>query len=674
MSSNNSEITPKCINTIRFLGVDAVQAANSGHPGIVMGCAPVAFLLFSKIMKHNPANQHWYNRDRFILSAGHGSMLLYSVLHLSGYDVSLDDLKNFRQWESITPGHPEYGLTPGVETTTGPLGQGFSNAVGMAAAEAFMKEKFNKEDTQLIDHKVYVLASDGDIMEGITHETSSFAGHNKLNDLIVFYDNNNITIDGKVSLAMSEDVAKRYEAYGWYVQRVKDVNVLDVLEKAIQNAQDSDKPNLIILDTHIGYGSPNKQDTADVHGSPLGEEEIAITKKNLGWDGAEPFHIPKEVYDYFTEVKENGEISEAEWNVKLDNFSKKYPMEAKLFKEVIAGDFGSNWKDELPKFENYGEKIATRKASGKVINAIASQLPTMIGGSADLTGSNSTLMNDAGVFSADDHSGRYVHYGIREHAMAGILNGMCLYGGVVPFGGTFLVFSDYMRPSIRLASLSGLRPIYVFTHDSIGLGEDGPTHQPVEHLSALRAVPGLKVVRPADANETSYAWQLALEHKGSPVALVLTRQKLPIINRSKYAYAEGTLKGAYVISDSEGEPEVILIATGSEVSICLEAADKLKEKAINCRVVSMPSWEVFDEQSGEYKEKVLPSSVKAKLSVETGVKHGWQKYVGESGDSVSLDRFGASAPYTKLYEEFGVLPENIAQKAEKLVKERNVSV
>lgn len=674
MSSNNSEITPKCINTIRFLGVDAVQAANSGHPGIVMGCAPVAFLLFSKIMKHNPANQHWYNRDRFILSAGHGSMLLYSVLHLSGYDVSLDDLKNFRQWESITPGNPEYGLTPGVETTTGPLGQGFSNAVGMAAAEAFMKEKFNKEDTQLIDHKVYVLASDGDIMEGITHETSSFAGHNKLNDLIVFYDNNNITIDGKVSLAMSEDVAKRYEDYGWYVQRVKDVNVLDVLEKAIQNAQDSDKPNLIILDTHIGYGSPNKQDTADVHGSPLGEEEIAITKKNLGWDGAEPFHIPKEVYDYFTEVKENGEISEAEWNVKLDNFSKKYPMEAKLFKEVIAGDFGSNWKDELPKFENYGEKIATRKASGKVINAIASQLPTMIGGSADLTGSNSTLMNDAGVFSADDHSGRYVHYGIREHAMAGILNGMCLYGGVVPFGGTFLVFSDYMRPSIRLASLSGLRPIYVFTHDSIGLGEDGPTHQPVEHLSALRAVPGLKVVRPADANETSYAWQLALEHKGSPVALVLTRQKLPIINRSKYAYAEGTLKGAYVISDSEGEPEVILIATGSEVSICLEAADKLKEKAINCRVVSMPSWEVFDEQSGEYKEKVLPSSVKAKLSVETGVKHGWQKYVGESGDSVSLDRFGASAPYTKLYEEFGVLPENIAQKAEKLVKERNVSV
>lgn len=674
MSSNNSEITPKCINTIRFLGVDAVQAANSGHPGIVMGCAPVAFLLFSKIMKHNPANQHWYNRDRFILSAGHGSMLLYSVLHLSGYDVSLDDLKNFRQWESITPGHPEYGLTPGVETTTGPLGQGFSNAVGMAAAEAFMKEKFNKEDTQLIDHKVYVLASDGDIMEGITHETSSFAGHNKLNDLIVFYDNNNITIDGKVSLAMSEDVAKRYEAYGWYVQRVKDVNDLDVLEKAIQNAQDSDKPNLIILDTHIGYGSPNKQDTADVHGSPLGEEEIAITKKNLGWDGAEPFHIPKEVYDYFTEVKENGEISEAEWNVKLDNFSKKYPMEAKLFKEVMAGDFGSNWKDELPKFENYGEKIATRKASGKVINAIASQLPTMIGGSADLTGSNSTLMNDAGVFSADDHSGRYVHYGIREHAMAGILNGMCLYGGVVPFGGTFLVFSDYMRPSIRLASLSGLRPIYVFTHDSIGLGEDGPTHQPVEHLSALRAVPGLKVVRPADANETSYAWQLALEHKGSPVALVLTRQKLPIINRSKYAYAEGTLKGAYVISDSEGEPEVILIATGSEVSICLEAADKLKEKAINCRVVSMPSWEVFDEQSGEYKEKVLPSSVKAKLSVETGVKHGWQKYVGESGDSVSLDRFGASAPYTKLYEEFGFLPENIAQKAEKLVKERNVSV
>ncbi len=664
MSNNESNIELKSINTIRLLAVDAIQKANSGHPGMPMGCAPIGYLLYKKIMKHNPANPDWIGRDRFVLSAGHGSMLLYSLLHLSGYQVSMDDIKNFRQWGSITPGHPEYGLTPGVETTTGPLGQGFSNAIGMAAASKFLAAKFNKNDFKIFNNTIYAIAGDGDLMEGISQEAASFAGHNGLDNLIIFYDNNHITIEGKTSLAYSDDVKKRFESLNWNVLHVNDVNNLDELETAIHNAQnEKNKPTLIITNTVIGYGSPNKHNTAKVHGSPLGEEEVKLTKENLGWDPGKEFYVPDEVYAHFNEVKVKGENYEREWNSVFENYKSKFPGEAGLLIKIMNGNFGNVWLSHLPVFENYNEVIATRAASGKVINAIKDYLPTLIGGSADLAPSTNTLMDNEDAFGKTNFAGRNFHFGIREHGMAGILNGMALFSGVIPYGATFLVFSDYLRPSIRLAAISKIRPVYVFTHDSIGLGEDGPTHQPVEHLASLRAIPNFVVIRPADANETVAAWKYAINHKGGPVALVLTRQKLPILDRTKYTAAENLKKGAYIIKESKENPGVILMASGSEVYLALKTAEKLEAEGKNVRVVSFPSWELFELQSEEYKNSVLPKNVKTKISIEAGVSQGWEKYIGEDGISIAIDgKYGASAPGKTLFEKYGFTADEIVRR------------
>jgi len=656
------------INTIRFLAVDAVQKANSGHPGMPMACAPIGYTLYKKVLKHNPANPHWYNRDRFILSNGHGSMLLYSLLHLCGYKVTLDDLKNFRQWESITPGHPEYGLTEGVETTTGPLGQGFTNAVGMAIAREYLGALFNKDDHKIIDHYIYGICSDGDLMEGISHEAAALAGHLKLGKFIFFYDDNKITIDGSTSLAYSDDVQKRFEGYHWQVLHIDDVNDLTQMNKAIETAHKSnDKPTLIITKTHIGFGSPNKQDTASAHGSPLGEEEVKLTKQNLNWPEDKFFHIPDEVNDHFKEVKKKGEEYEAEWNKLFESYKKKYPSEADRFLKIMKGEFGNEWKKALPVFENVNEKLATRAASGKVINAIAEYLPTLIGGSADLEPSNNTMIKGSAKFSADDRSGKNFHFGIREHGMASIMNGMALYGGIIPYGGTFLVFSDYLRPAIRLASISGVKVIYVFTHDSVGLGEDGPTHQPIEHFAALRAIPKLVFIRPSDATETVEAWKAAIEHKGSPVALILTRQKLPIFDRKRLASAENLQKGAYIIKDAKDNPQLILMASGSEVYLAIHAAEKLQAERINVRVVSFPSWELFEKQDSKYKSQVLPEFVKARVAIEAGVAMGWKRYVGDLGEVISIEKFGASAPYTTIFENYGFTPENIVKTAWKVL-------
>lgn len=661
---SNKDINQLSINTIRFLAVDAVQKANSGHPGMPMGCAPIAYRLYTKYMMHNPANSHWLNRDRFVLSAGHGSMLLYSILHLCGYKISMDDLKNFRQWKSITPGHPEFGLTEGVETTTGPLGQGFSNAVGMAIAQEYLASLFNKPDIKILDHFIYGICSDGDLMEGISHEAASLAGHLKLSKLIFFYDDNGITIDGKTSLAFSEDIKKRFEAYHWQVLTVNDVNDLSQIDKAVEEAQkEKNKPTLIITKTNIGFGSPNKQDSSSAHGSPLGEAEVKLTKKNLGWWEDKFFYIPDEVSDHFNQLKNNLKNYEDEWNKLFETYKKKYPNAAEQFVKVFNYDFGDLWINALPAYTNYSEKIATRSASGKVINAIVEYLPTLIGGSADLHPSNDTYINNSSNFSAENRAGRNFHFGIREHGMGGVLNGMAIYGGLIPYGGTFLIFSDYMRPSIRLASLSGVRPIYIYTHDSVGLGEDGPTHQPIEHLASLRAIPKLIVIRPADANETVEAWKFAIGHKGSPVAIALTRQKIPLIDRTKFATAENLLKGAYVLNQSEKNPEVILMASGSEVSLALEAFNALQSEGIKTRVVSFPSWEIFEAQSEEYKESVFPKSVKARISIEAGVKQGWEKYIGDFGEAISIEKFGASAPYEIIFKEYGFTKEAVVQKA-----------
>jgi len=661
------------INTIRFLSVDGVQKANAGHPGMPMGCAPIAYILFTKFMKHNPANPKWLNRDRFVLSAGHGSMLLYSTLHLCGYNIPMEQLKLFRQWGSITPGHPEFGLTPGVETTTGPLGQGFANAVGMAIAQEYLAAKFNKDDIKLLDHYIYGICSDGDLMEGISHEAASLAGHLKLGKIIFFYDNNGITIDGSTSLAFSEDVGKRFEAYGWHVQHIEDVNDLNVIETAVKNAQAAnDKPSIIVTKTHIGFGSPHKQDTSGAHGSPLGEEEVKLTKKNLGWPEEPAFFVPDEVRKHFKTIVINGKEEENKWNLLFIKYREKYPEESKLFIDMMNGDLSDEWKSKLPVFKDDGKKLATRAASGKALNSIAASLPALIGGSADLEPSNNTYLKEYKNFSAENRHGRNFHFGIREHGMAGILNGMAAYGGIIPYGGTFLIFSDYLRPAIRLGSISKIRPIYVFTHDSIGLGEDGPTHQPIEQIASLRAIPGVVIIRPADANETSYAWQAAIEHKGSPVALILTRQGLPVLDQGKYPSAKNLLKGAYILwesipqeKDSKGTPELILLASGSEVGITLKAAGILESEGIKVRVISFPSWELFEQQPKEYKDSVLPPSVKARVSIELGIKQGWEKYTGDSGESISIEKFGASAPIEILMEKYGFTTENIVETAKK---------
>lgn len=662
-------IQEKSINTIRLLAADAVQKANCGHPGMPMGMAPVAYLLYSKIMKHNPANPKWLNRDRFILSGGHGSMLLYSILHLTGYKVSLNEIKNFRQWKSITPGHPEYGLTPGVETTTGPLGQGLSNAIGMAVAQKHLASRFNKKGFKIFDHFIYVEAGDGDFMEGLSHEAASFAGHNKLGKIILFYDDNGISIDGPTTLSYSDDVQKRFEAYHWHVQKVKDVNDLKSVEKAIKTAQkETNRPSIIITKTIIGFGSPNKKNTSEVHGSALGEEELKLTKKNLGFPEDKKFYVTKEVYKHFSPIKEKGRKVEDKWKALYKSYKEKYPKEAKLLKKMLDGKLGNAWKKKLPKFEKYGEAMASRKASSQVLNSIVSELPALFGGSADLTPSNNTDLKGYGDFSPKTPEARYVRYGVREHAMAAMMNGIAIYGGLIPYGGTFLVFADYLRPSIRLASISKVKPIYVFTHDSIGVGEDGPTHQPIEQISSLRAIPGLVLIRPSDANETSQAWKFAIEHKNSPVALILTRQNLTIADRNVYASAEGLSKGAYILKDTKGLPKVILMASGSEVDLALRSAEALEKEGMKTRVVSFPSWEIFEMQSEEYKESVLPKSVKARVSIEAGISQGWQKYVGIDGRSIAIDgKYGASAPQKILFENYGFTIENVVKHAKSIL-------
>jgi transketolase len=665
MPEKKSSIEQLSINTIRTLSIDAVQKANSGHPGMPLGCAPIAYLLYYKLMKHNPSNPKWINRDRFILSAGHGSMLLYSILHLSGYDVSIDDLKNFRQWNSKTPGHPEYGHTPGVETTTGPLGQGFATAIGMAVARDFLASLFNKDGYKLIDHFIYGICSDGDLMEGISHEAASFAGHHKLGKLIFFYDDNGISIDGKTSITYSDDVQKRFESYGWNVLRVNDVNDLSELETAAQQARNnSDKPTLIITKTHIGFGSPNKQDTSAAHGAPLGADEVKLTKKNLGWPYEEEFFVPAEVYEHFAGIKQCGKEAEEMWNKLFFSYKEKFPQEAELFENIFKNNFGNEWEEKIPVFT---EAMATRAASGKVLNAIAKDLPTLIGGSADLAESNNTTLKDYKSFSAENRGGRNIHFGVREHAMGAMLNGMALYGGVIPYGATFLIFSDYLRPALRLSALMKLRTIFIFTHDSIGLGEDGPTHQPVEQLASLRAIPNITVIRPADANETAEAWKFAIKHSGGPVLLALTRQKLPCFDRNILSAAEHLHKGAYVLKETSENPDIILMASGSEVDLILRASEKLESEGIKVRVVSFPSWEIFEQQTDDYKKKIFPENVKLRLAVEAGVRQGWEKYIGEKGDVICMNSFGASAPDKVLFEKFGFTVENIVSKAKKLL-------
>lgn len=668
MAENNKTIEQLSINTIRFLAVDGVQKANSGHPGMPMGCAPIGYMLYAKLMKHNPANPHWLNRDRFILSAGHGSMLLYSLLHLSGYDLPLEQLKQFRQWGSKTPGHPEYGLTPGVETTTGPLGQGFANAVGMAIAQAHLAALFNKNDIKIIDHYIYGICSDGEMMEGISHEAASLAGHLKLGKIIFFYDDNKITIDGSTALSFSEDIEKRFGAYNWHIQTIENVNDIDSIDLAVKNARaETTRPSLIITKTHIGFGSPNKHDTSAAHGSPLGTEEVKLTKKNLGWPEEPDFYIPNEVAEHFKIASEKGKQFEKEWDELFKHYEAKYPDDAKYFKKIMSGDFGDEWKSKLPIFADEGKKIATRTSSGKVLNTIAPYLTTLIGGSADLHPSTDTFLKEFGSFSAENYLGRTLHYGIREHAMGSLLNGMALYGGVIPFGSTFLMFCDYMRPVIRLASISKIKPIYVFTHDSIGVGEDGPTHQPVEQAASLRCIPFLIVIRPGDANESAYAWKYAIEHNGSPVAILLTRQGMPVIDQNKYPSAKGLLRGAYILSDSQGEPEIIIMASGSEVSISLQAGEKLRAEGKKVRVVSFPSWELFEQQSEEYKESVFPSAVKARVSVEAGVKMGWEKYTGDGGENISVEKFGSSAPVEIVMEKYGFTANNVYETAKRVL-------
>lgn len=660
----NLSLEQKCVHTLRTLSIDAVQKANSGHPGMPMGMADVAFVLWTEYLKHNPKNPKWDDRDRFVLSAGHGSMLLYSLLHLTGYDLSLDEIKKFRQWNSLTPGHPEVGLTPGVETTTGPLGQGFATGVGMAMAEAHLAAVYNKGNTP-VNHYTYAIVSDGDLMEGISQEAASMAGHLKLGKLIYFYDDNKITIDGSTDLAFTEDVHKRFDAYGWHCLPIDGHN-RDEIRKAIEQAQAvSDKPSLILCRTHIGYGSPNKQDTSGSHGSPLGDEEIRLTKQAYGLDPDKKFHIDDDVLEYFRTSVSKGEATEAAWKEAFAAYANEHQELAKAYTSRMNREF-PDLSQILPVFEASEKGLATRASSGKTLEALTAAIPALLGGSADLSPSNNTKTGSLGVYNPENYGGRYIHYGIREHAMGAAMNGMALHGGVIPYGGTFLIFSDYCRPAIRLAALSHIPSIFVFTHDSIGLGEDGPTHQPVEHLAALRAMPNLLVLRPADANETAYAWKAALERNNGPTVLALTRQNLPTLDRTVYGDAAGTLKGAYILKDSTGTPEVILMSSGSEVPIALDAAEKLTAEGMKVRVVSMPSMELFAKQPEEYKNQVLPASVTKRVAIEAGVAMGWERWTGSYESIVALDRFGASAPFEELYQHFGLTAEHIIAKVKSM--------
>jgi len=664
----DNQVEQLAVNTIRTLSIDAIERANSGHPGMPMGAAPMAYTLWAKIMNHNPKNPNWFNRDRFVLSAGHGSMLLYSLLHLFGYDVTIEDIKQFRQWGSKTPGHPEYGYTPGVEATTGPLGQGIAMAVGMAMAERHLAATYNRENFPIIDHYTYSICGDGDLMEGVSAEAASLAGHLKLGKLIVLYDSNDISLDGDLHLSFTEDVANRFEAYGWQVLRVEDGNDLQAIEQALKEAKkETNKPTLIEVKTTIGYGSPNKSGSSASHGAPLGKEETKLTKEFYGWHYEEEFYVPDAVKKHFQQLKEAGIQKENEWNKLFEEYKRKHPSLAEQLEKALEGILPENLEEFIPVFQE-GETLATRDASGKFINAVCQQVPQLFGGSADLASSNKTLMKSEDNFLADSYHGRNIWFGVREFAMGAILNGMALHGGLKVFGATFFVFSDYLRPAIRLAALMQVPVTYVFTHDSIAVGEDGPTHEPIEQLASLRAMPNLSVIRPADGNETVAAWRLALESRDVPTALVLTRQGLKTIKGTDKLAYEGVKRGAYVISESGKEPDALIIATGSEVNLALDAQAELEKEGIYVNVISMPSWDRFEQQSEEYKNQVLPPNVKARLAIEMGSSFGWRKYVGDEGDILAIDRFGASAPGKVLIEKFGFTVQNVVEKVKSLIK------
>ncbi len=663
----DSKLQERAINAIRFLSADAIQQANSGHPGMPMGAAAMTYALWTRHLRFNPSNPNWFDRDRFVLSGGHGSMLLYSLLHLTGYDVSMEDLKDFRQWGSKTPGHPESHHTPGVEVTTGPLGQGFANCVGFAMAEAHLAAIFNRPKHKIVDHHIYAIVTDGDLMEGLSSEAASLAGHLQLGKIIMLYDDNLISIDGSTNLTFSEDCGARFEAFGWHVQHVKDGNDVDTVDKAIDNAKKDSRPSLILCRTNIGFGMPNKQDTAKAHGEPPGEAELEGAKKKLDWPLEPRFYVPDDVLDHFRQVREIGEDREKSWDSQFEKYEEQHPELAAEFVRRMKGDLVPNWDDNLPVFPADDKGMATRAASGKVINAIAKILPEMIGGSADLTPSNKTWIDGSPSFQADTPEGRNVHYGVREHAMAAAVNGMVAHGGIIPYSATFLMFSDYMRPSIRLSALSQHGSIWVFTHDSIGVGEDGPTHQPVEHLASLRAIPNLIVIRPGDANEVVEAWKLAINRRDGPTLMALTRQNVPVLDRNKFNPAAGTANGAYVLADFGDKPEIILIASGSEVGLIVKAAEKLHAGGINVRIVSFPSWKLFEAQSQEYQDSVLLPNVKARLVVETGVSQGWERWVGDAGSCVCINKFGASAPGKVLFEKYGFTVENVVKQARKLI-------
>jgi transketolase len=679
----STDLDQQCIDTLRFLSVDMVQKANSGHPGLPLGAAPMAYALWTKQLKHHPANPHWPDRDRFVLSAGHGSALLYSLLHVTGYALSLDDLKQFRQWGSKAPGHPEYGHTPGVEVTTGPLGQGLANAVGMAIGEAHLAARYNRDGHQVIDHRTWAIVSDGDLMEGVASEAASLAGHLKLGKLVCLYDDNYVTLAAGTDITFSEDRARRFEAYGWQVINVADGNDVDAISAALEAARaDTARPSLILVRTHIGFGSP-EQDSFKAHGSPLGVEDTKKTKQNLGWPLEPDFLLPESALAHFREALDRGAKAESEWNGRLDAYAKASPDLAKELQGRLRGELPAGWDADIPVFPADAKGIATRVAGGKVMNALAPKLPALFGGSADLDSSTHTNLKGLGDFNPDsapgqdmqgsdsagwNYAGRNLHFGVREHAMGAIANGLAVHGGFLPYGSTFLIFSDYMRPAIRLAALMGVHVVHVFTHDSIALGEDGPTHQPVEQLASLRAIPNLTVIRPGDANETAVAWKVAVESTRHPVLLALTRQDVPTLDRTRYASADGVRRGAYVLNDAkDGKPSLILIASGSEVGLILAAADQLQANGVAVRCVSMPSWELFDAQPQSYRDEVLPPAVTARLAVELGVAQGWDRYVGAQGDMLGIERFGASAPAGVLLREYGFSVDNVVQRANALL-------
>jgi transketolase len=687
----SKDIDQQCIDTIRFLSVDAVQKANSGHPGMPLGAAPMAYVLWTRFLRHNPRNPQWFDRDRFVLSAGHGSMLLYSLLYLTGYDVSLDDIKQFRQFGSKTPGHPERGHTPGVETTTGPLGQGFGNAVGMAIAEARLAARFNRAGFPVIDHRTYAIVSDGDLMEGVASEAASLAGHLRLGKLICLYDDNRVTLAAGTDITFSEDRARRFEAYGWQTALVENGNDVAAIESALRAAHaETARPSLILVRTHIGYGSPNKHDSYEAHGSPLGVEEVRLTKQRLGWPIEPPFLVPNAALSHFREAVGRGALAEVASEERMAAYSGAFPDLAQELRRRLEGALPNGWADDLPVFPPDAKGMATRVASGKVMNAVASKLPELIGGSADLDPSTHTELDGLGDFNPPategvdiqgsagggwSYGGRNLHFGVREHAMGAIVNGLAAHGASLPYGATFLIFSDYMRPPIRLAALMGLHVVHVFTHDSIALGEDGPTHQPVEQLAALRAIPGVIVIRPADANETVVAWRAAIETRDRPVLLILSRQDVPTLDRTRYASAEGLRRGAYVLSDARGaSPELILIGTGAEVGLIVAAAERLANEGIAVRTVSMPSWQLFDALPPSERDAVFPPTVRARLAVEAGTAQGWHRYVGDAGDVLSVDRFGASAPGGVVLREYGFTVDAVCARAKMLARRELVAV